>query len=65
MSNIIRSFRITNSVYRPRSETMDGRTTPFRLPSYTTEPSEPVPDVVIEGVPPVGKPEKPQRRNDT
>jgi len=53
MSDVIRNFRIANPVYQRGEKTMDGRHSPFRLPSLTVE-KEPLPDVVIEGVPPVG-----------
>lgn len=63
MSDVIRSFRITNSVYRRGDKTMDGRQTPFRIPTFMTPKSEPVPDVIIEGVPPIPQPKT--KRHDT
>lgn len=56
MSDIIRSFRFSNPTYKRGEKTMDNRDTPFRLPSYTREPASEIPKVIIEGVPPIGKP---------
>lgn len=53
MSDVIRRFRITTAPYRQAEPTMDGRESPFTLPAMREVQSVEVPDVVVEGVPPV------------
>jgi hypothetical protein len=65
MSDIVRSFRIQNGTYRRGEKTMDEQASPFRLPSYRREAPTKVPEPVIEGVPPIGKPVEDVRRKTT
>lgn len=72
MSDLIRSFRITQPTYRKGETLMDGTTNPFRLlpgakklPGLNDEPPD-VPLPTIEGVPPVpGYTPKPERKRHT